>query len=438
MTTPPQFDYREGELHAEGVALARVAAEVGTPFYCYSSAALTGRYRDFAAACGPRTMICYSVKANSSLAVIRTLAKLGAGADVVSEGELRRALAAGVPAERIVFSGVGKTRGEMALALDAGIRQLNVESGQELELLAETAAARGRTARIAVRVNPDVDARTHAKITTGRAENKFGIDVASVPGVFARARELAAIEPVGVAVHIGSQLLELEPFRLAFGRVAALVRALRDEGHAIRRVDLGGGLGIPYGAEAAPSLEAYAALIREIVGPLEVEVLLEPGRTLVAEAGVLVTRVLYVKQGRERRFVIVDAAMNDLKRPAMYGAYHEIVTVARPAADSAPEPADIVGPVCETGDSFAAARPLSPVAANDLLAICDAGAYGAVMASSYNSRLLVPEVLVDGERFAVVRRRQSYDEMLALEQLPDWLSEAPAGGESTAAKRGVA
>ncbi len=379
-------------------------------------------------------MICYALKANSNLAVICTLAKLGAGADVVSEGELRRALAAGVPVGKIVFSGVGKGEDEMALALDAGIHQFNIESEPELEVLADMAAARGRRAPVAIRLNPDVDAGTHAKIDTGRKENKFGIAIDRAHAVFARAAELPGLAIVGVAVHIGSQLTDLAPFRAAFERVAELVADLRADGHPIRRLDLGGGLGIPYhDDDVPPSPTDYAAMVREVAEPLGCEVVLEPGRLLVGNAGVLVTRVIYVKEGSTRGFVIVDAAMNDLLRPTLYDAYHAIIPVREPE-DGAPTRAlDVVGPVCETGDIFAAQRPLPPLQPGDLLAICSTGAYGAVMASGYNTRLPAPEVLVRGDAHAVVRPRPSYDEVLGQELMPDWLTGSP-----DAAARGVA
>lgn len=421
----PEFVFRDGELHVEDVPLSRIAAAVGTPVYCYSSAALTRRFTAFATAfAGQDTLICYAVKANGNLAVIRTLAALGAGADVVSEGELRRALAAGVAAEKIIFSGVGKHREEIAFALDSGIWQINIESPAELDILGALTVGRPRPIEIAVRVNPDVDAETHAKITTGRAENKFGIDIEHAGDIFARAAALPGVAPVAVAVHIGSQLVTLAPFRQAFTRIAALVRGLRAEGHNIRRIDIGGGLGITYRDETPPDIADYAALVAETLGALGCTIVLEPGRALVGNAGVLLSRVLYLKDGARRRFVIVDAAMNDLGRPSIYGAQHEILPVAEPAADTALAPADVVGPVCETGDSFAEGRPLPPLAADDLIVICSAGAYGAVMASSYNSRLLVPEVLVRGDGYAVVRPRQSHDDMLAAERLPEWLPKA--------------
>jgi diaminopimelate decarboxylase len=418
------FTYRDGGMYAEQVALASIAAAVGTPFYCYSSAAIRDAYGAFAGALdGLDATVCYALKANSNLAVIRTLAALGAGADVVSAGELARALAAGVPADRIVFSGVGKTRDEIAAGLAAGIRQFNVESEAELDALSAVAAAAGTTAEIAIRVNPDVDAGTHAKITTGKADNKFGIDIARAPDIYARAGALPGIDAASVAVHIGSQLTDLTPFRTAFGHVAELVRGLRSAGHNIRRLDLGGGLGISYRGETPPSPAAYATMVRETVGGLGCALIFEPGRALVGRAGVLATRVIYTKRAPRRGFVIVDAAMNDLLRPALYDAWHEIRPVREPAAGAVPEAVDIVGPVCETGDTFAVDRPLPPLAAADLLVIENAGAYGAVMASAYNTRPPAPEILVDGDRFSIVRPRQTVDDLLAQERFADWQSE---------------
>jgi diaminopimelate decarboxylase len=416
------FNYRDGVLHAEGVPLTRIAEAVGTPAYVYSSATLENHYRAFADAfAGQKATICYAVKANSNQAVIRTLARLGAGADVLSEGEMRRALAAGVPAGRIVFSGVGKTRDEIRLALEHGVGQINVESEPELDLVAEVAASMGTRAPIALRVNPDVDARTHEKITTGRKENKFGIDIRRAPEIYDRAAEMPGIEVVGIAVHIGSQLTELAPFRDAFGLVAELAGELRRSGHAIRRLDLGGGLGVPYRDETPPSPGAYAAVVKEATGPLDVEVVLEPGRLIAANAGILLTRVLFVKAGDTRTFVVVDAGMNDLIRPALYDAWHRIVPVAEPPPGAPERPVDVVGPVCETGDIFARDRSLPVLHSNELLVVRSAGAYGAVMSSTYNSRPLVPEVLVKDDAFAVVRPRQTIEQLLGLDSMPDWL-----------------
>lgn len=415
------FQYINGELHAEDIPLARIAVAVGTPFYCYSTATLERHYKVFAEAfADQQATICYALKANANLGVIRTFADLGSGADVVSEGELRKALAGGIPADKIVFSGVGKTRSELAYALDCGIMQLNVESLPELEALSEIAVSKGVTADIAIRINPDVDARTHEKISTGKSENKFGINASQAPAAFARAAELPGVNPVSVAVHIGSQLTDLEPFRIAFERVAALVGELRGLGHDIKRVDLGGGLGIPYREEKIPLPIDYAAVVKSAVGNLGCRLIFEPGRMLVGNAGILVSRVIYVKQGGTRRFVIVDAAMNDLMRPAMYDAWHEIKPLKQPENGVAMEPADVVGPACESSDTFARQRPLPPVCDGDLMAIFTAGAYGAVMASTYNARLLAPEVLVRGPEWSVVRPRPSYDEMLRDESLASW------------------
>ncbi|MCU0907011.1 MAG: diaminopimelate decarboxylase [Rhodobacteraceae bacterium] len=418
------FLYRDGVLHAEDVPLPSIAEAVGTPVYVYSAATLTRHYGLFDAALdwGPH-LVCFAMKANSNVAVVKLLGDLGAGADVVSEGEYRRAVAAGIPGKRIVFSGVGKTRGEMRVALEGGIRQFNVESEPELVALSEVAAGMGLRAPIAIRVNPDVDAKTHEKIATGRKENKFGIPLSRAREVYALAGRLPGIEVVGVDVHIGSQLTDLAPFEAAYGLVAELTVALRADGHDIRRLDLGGGLGIPYtrSNEVPPLPSDYGAMVKRTVGHLGCEVEIEPGRLIAGNAGVLLSRVIWVKAGEDRTFVILDAAMNDLIRPAMYGAHHDIVPVVEPPAGVAMAPVDIVGPVCETGDTFARARPLPPVAEGDLVAFRSAGAYGAVMASEYNARPLVPEVLVRGDQFAVIRARPTYDEMIAKDSLPSWL-----------------
>jgi diaminopimelate decarboxylase len=430
------FPYRGGELHAEEVPVSRIAAAVGTPFYLYSATAFTTQYRRFTEAFFPeRPLICYAVKANSNLAVLRHFAGLGAGADVVSEGELRRALAAGVPPERIIFSGVGKTAAEMETALAADIHQINVESVPELRRLSGIASAQSRIARVAIRVNPDVDAHTHAKISTGRRENKFGIELDEAVAAYSLAGELPGIEPVGLAVHIGSQLVELDPYRRAFERLAELVLELRAIGLAVARIDLGGGIGIRYHTERPLDPARYANLAREIFGPLGLTLAFEPGRVLSGSAGLLVSQVVYVKEGSTKRFVIVDAAMNDLIRPALYDAWHDIVPVRLPAPGASLNPADVVGPVCETGDTFAVDRDLPPFAEGDLVVFTAAGAYGAVMSTTYNSRLLVPEVLVSGDRFAVIRARPSYDALLALDTIPAWLSDLP---EEPARKRGAA
>ncbi len=438
---PDFFAYRDGELHAEAVPVARIAEAVGTPFYLYSAASLSARYRGFAEAFAPATpLICYAVKANANLAVLRLFARLGAGADVVSEGELRRALAAGIPPQRIVFSGVGKPRAVLDAALTAGIHPINVESVPEMRRLSEVAAARGATAQIAIRVNPDVDALTHAKIATGKKENKFGIDLEDAVEAYAAAAELPGIEPVGLAVHIGSQTGGgLGPFREAFERLAELIIELRQVGLVVRRVDLGGGLGIRYHTETPPDPKDYARLVQGVFGTLDVEITCEPGRVLVGPSGLLVAKVIYVKDGASRRFVIVDAAMNDLIRPALYEAWHDIVPVRLPAPGAVLSPADVVGPICESADSFASARDLPPLAEGDLVAMCNAGAYGAVMSSTYNSRLLVPEVLASGSRFDVIRARPSYESMLGLDAVPDYLA-GPGSGprEEPARKRGAA
>jgi diaminopimelate decarboxylase len=418
------FLYRDGVLHAEDVALPEIAAEVGTPFYCYSTATLTRHFRLFDEALeGVDHLVCYAMKAASNQAILRTLAALGAGMDVVSGGEYLRARAAGVPGERIVFSGVGKTRDEMRLALEGGVRQVNVESEPELRALSEVAASLGVVAPITVRVNPDVDARTHAKIATGKSENKFGIPISRAREVYAEAAALPGIEVVGIDVHIGSQLTDLEPFRQAYRKVADLTGALRADGHDIRRLDLGGGLGIPYtrSNEAPPLPVEYGAMIREELGHLGCEIEIEPGRLIAGNAGILVSRVIYLKQGEGRDFLILDAAMNDLIRPAMYDAHHDMVPVIEPAPGTEQAPHDVVGPVCESGDTFARGRMLPPLAEGDLVAFRSAGAYGAVMSSEYNTRPLIPEVLVHGREFAVIRARPTFDEMINRDTIPKWL-----------------
>ena len=418
------FLYRKGELHAEDVPLSRIAAEVGTPFYVYSCATLTRHFQLFQEALdGMDHLICFAVKSNSNQAVLTHLAGLGAGMDVVSGGEYLRARSAGVPGERIVFSGVGKTADEMRLALENGIRQFNVESEPEMHMLSHVAQSMGKTAPITVRVNPDVDAKTHEKIATGKSENKFGIPIARARDVYAMAATLPGLEVIGIDVHIGSQLTDLEPFEIAYNKVADLTRALRSDGHDIRRLDLGGGLGIPYErSNTAPPLPIeYGEVIRRTVGDLGVEVEIEPGRLISGNAGLLVAGVIYVKEGEGRNFLILDAAMNDLIRPAMYGAWHDIVPVIEPAPGLDQMPYDIVGPVCETGDTFAKHRHLAPVAAGDLVAFRSAGAYGAVMSSEYNTRPLVPEVLVKDDHFAVIRPRPTFDEMINRDTVPEWV-----------------
>jgi len=418
------FLYRNGELYAEDVSVADIAAAVGTPFYLYSTATLTRHYQLFDDALnGMEHMVCYAMKAASNQAILKTLADLGAGMDVVSGGEYARAKAAGVPGERIVFSGVGKTRGEVRAALEGGIRQFNVESEPELLVISEIASSLGKIAPITIRVNPDVDAKTHAKISTGKSENKFGIPISKARAVYAEAAALPGIDVIGIDVHIGSQLTELEPYELAYRKVAELTELLRADGHNIRRLDLGGGLGIPYtrSNEAPPLPSDYGALIKRSVGHLGCEIEIEPGRLIAGNAGILVSRVIYVKQGEDRQFLILDGAMNDLIRPAMYDAHHDIVPVLEPDAGVEQQPYDIVGPVCESGDTFAKNRMMPPLAAGDLVAFRSAGAYGAVMASEYNTRPLVPEVLAKGDQFAVIRQRPDFDEIINRDTIPPWL-----------------
>jgi diaminopimelate decarboxylase len=418
------FLYRDGILHAEDVALSDIAAAVGTPFYCYSSATLLRHFKLFDQALdGMDHLVCFAMKSNSNQAILRLLAGAGAGMDVVSGGEYARAKAAGVPGDRIVFSGVGKTRAEMEAALDGGIRQFNVESEPELEVLSQVAVARGTRAPVTLRINPDVDAKTHAKIATGNAETKFGIPIAKARDAYALAARLPGIEVIGIDVHIGSQLTELAPFEAAYAKIADLTRTLRADGHNIRRLDLGGGLGIPYARtnEAPPIPRDYGDMIRRTVGDLGCEIEIEPGRLISGNAGVLVSEVIYHKVGEGRDFLILDAAMNDLLRPSMYDAWHDIVPLVEPAAGADQRPYDVVGPVCETGDTFAKARPLPDLAAGDLVAFRSAGAYGAVMSSEYNTRPLIPEVLVQGDKWSVVRARPTVEEIIARDTVPDWI-----------------
>ncbi len=419
------FQYKDGVLHAEDVSLDALAQSVGTPFYCYSTATLSRHFQVFKAALPPSALIAYAMKANDNLAVLKTLANLGAGADIVSGGELRKALAAGIPGERIVFSGVGKSREEMRAALEANIFQFNVESEPELEALDSVARDMGRKAPVTIRVNPDVDALTHAKISTGKGENKFGVPIDWVPGLATRASKMDGIRLVGVATHIGSQLTNLEPLRAAWGKIIALIADLRAAGHKIERCDLGGGLGVPYELDNAPppEPELYGRLVAELTKGLDVKLVFEPGRLIVANAGILVSRVLYVKPGAAKNFLVLDAAMNDLIRPAMYDAHHDIVPVRDPGAAPKLQRYDVVGPICETGDLFAHDRDLPGAKAGDLMALMTAGAYGAVMSSSYNARLPAPEVLVSGQKWSVVRPRITYEALIALDRIPDWLED---------------
>ena len=416
------FHYRNGVLHAENVPLPQIAERHGTPTYVYSNAALVQRYRDFAGALsGLPVTICYALKANSNQAVIATFARLGAGADIVSAGEMKRALAAGVPAHKIVFAGVGKTEAEMAAALDAGILQFNVESEPELRTLSRIAQVRGRTASVCLRVNPDVDAQTHAKITTGKSENKFGIEIARAGEIADIAARLPGIAFEAVGLHIGSQLTSIAPFRAAFARLAELARTLMARGHKLKRIDFGGGLGVSYGNGGGPDLVAYSDAVRDASEGLDLDIILEPGRYLVADAGILLARVIYMKEGITKRFAIVDAAMNDLIRPTLYEAWMPIFPVKQPAAGAPVSAVDVVGPVCESGDYLALDRALPQLAAGDLIAVGAAGAYGAVMASTYNSRPLAPEILINGAEAAVIRPRETVEALLATDRLPPWL-----------------
>ncbi len=419
------FLYRDGALFAEDVPVAEIAAAVGTPFYVYSTATLLRHFRLFDEALqGTDHLVCYAMKAASNQAILKTLAEAGAGMDVVSEGEYRRARAAGVPGDKIVFSGVGKTADEIRTALTGGIRQFNVESEPEMEVINAVALDLGLRAPITVRVNPDVDAKTHAKIATGKSENKFGIPIARAREVYAHAASLPGLEVIGIDVHIGSQLTELEPFRLAYQKVAELTETLRADGHDIRRLDLGGGLGIPYtrSNEAPPLPVEYGQLIKDTLGHLGCEIEIEPGRLIAGNAGLMVSKVIYVKNGEGRDFLILDGAMNDLIRPAMYDAHHDIIPVIEATPGVEPQPYDIVGPVCESGDTFAKQRLMPPLGAGDLVAFRSAGAYGAVMSSEYNSRPLIPEVLVHGDQFAVIRARPTFDEMINRDTIPEWLA----------------
>jgi diaminopimelate decarboxylase len=418
------FRYKNGILHAEDVSLARIAGEVGTPFYCYSSATLERHYSVLADAfAGMNALICFAVKACSNQAVLATMARMGAGMDVVSEGELRRARAAGVAANKIIFAGVGKTRTEMAYALEEGILGFNVESEPELFALSGVAAATGKTARIALRVNPDVDAKTHAKISTGKAENKFGVHYADARQLYSEAAKLPGIKVAGIHMHIGSQITDLQPFRDAFRLLRDLALDLKKDGIALEHLDIGGGLGVPYRGsnDVPPHPDEYAKVVKETLGDLGLKIALEPGRMIVGNAGILVTKVIYVKEGADKTFTIVDAAMNDLIRPTLYEAHHDIWPVEEAEADMAPVQQDVVGPVCETGDYLALDRALPSFKPDDLMAVMTAGAYGAAMSSTYNSRLLVPEVLVKGNRYSVIRPRPTYDALIAADRVPEWL-----------------
>ena len=423
------FSYRAGVLHAEDVSLEGLAAEAGTPFYCYSTATLTRHYQVFAGAfAGMRALVCYAMKANSNQAVIATLGRLGAGADVVSGGELARALAAGIAPEKIVFSGVGKTDRELAAAVDAGLLCINVESEPELELLSAISASKGRRAAISLRVNPDVDAKTHAKIATGKSENKFGIPISRAREVYAWAAKLPGVRVRGVDMHIGSQITDLQPFDDAFMLLSDFVRMLRADGHDIAHVDLGGGLGIPYqqdphrqSNQGPPDPAAYAAVVKRATRALDCMLIFEPGRVIVGNAGVMLTRVIYVKRAETKTFVIVDAAMNDLIRPTLYEAWHDIIPVREAPAGAPRIVADVVGPVCESGDFLALDRDMAPPDPGDLLAVMTAGAYGAVQSGTYNTRPLIPEVMVNGDRFAVVRPRIEVAELLCRDRMPDWI-----------------
>ena len=418
------FAYRNGALHAEAVNLDTLAAAVGTPFYCYSTATLTRHYQVFAGAFADvRALVCYAMKANSNQAVIKTLANLGAGADVVSGGELQRALQAGIAPGKIMFSGIGKTEAELAAAVDAGILCVNVESEPELALLSAIAVAKGRRVDISLRVNPDIDARTHAKIATGKSENKFGIPISGAREVYAHAATLPGVRVSGVDMHIGSQIMQLQPFDDAFALLSEFVHTLRADGHAIDHVDLGGGLGIPYrdDDEPPPDPQAYAAVVKRATRSLDCTLIFEPGRLLVGNAGILVTRVLYVKRAEAKTFIIVDAGMNDLIRPTLYDAHHDVRAVRQSPPGAPRIVADVVGPVCESGDFLALDRAIVEPAPGDLLAVMTAGAYGAVQAGTYNTRPLVAEVMVNGDRFAVVRPRLEVDQIIALDRLPDWM-----------------
>ena len=418
------FNYRNGQLYAEDVSVGDIAASVGTPFYVYSTATLVRHFQLFDDALdGMDHFICYAMKAASNQAILKTLGNLGAGMDVVSGGEYRRAIAAGIPPEKVVFSGVGKTLEEITLVLQNGIRQFNVESESELDHISSVASSMNKMAPIAIRINPDVDAQTHEKIATGKAENKFGIPISKAREIYARASQMPGIRIIGIDLHIGSQLSDLEPFEKAYQKVADLTQVLRSDGHTIKRLDLGGGLGIPYEKDksAPPLPEEYGKMVKNVLGHLDCEIEIEPGRLIVGNAGILVSSVLCVKNGDNRNFLILDAAMNDLIRPAMYDAYHDIIPVKKQGLNLAETTYDVVGPVCETGDTFAKKRKMCELIENDLVAFRSAGAYGAVMASEYNTRPLIPEVMVNKDEFAIIRNRPSYEEIIDRDIIPNWL-----------------
>jgi diaminopimelate decarboxylase len=420
MTPACYFPHKNNEMYVENIAIRDIAKAIQTPFYCYSSQAITKSFQDYQQAfSGQDSLICFAVKANSNQAVLTTLAQLGSGADVVSMGEISRAIAAGIPANKIVYSGVAKTHEEISYALELGILQFNVESEPELELISKVATALNKTAAVAFRVNPDVCANTHEKISTGKAENKFGVPISKAREAYLQAANLPGIKVQGVDVHIGSQLTSLAPFEETYKRIAQLVETLRGDGHDISVIDVGGGLGITYDNEVIPTKRTYADMVKAQLSHLNCKIILEPGRSLIGNAGILVSRVVFVKTGEERQFLMLDAGMNDLIRPSMYEAYHQILAVNNSSNELSTY--DVVGPVCETGDTFAKARAVHTSGEGDLIAIMSCGAYGAVMSSSYNTRMLAPEVLVKGDRFAVVRKRPSYQDIIKQDITPNWL-----------------
>ncbi|MDE2646954.1 MAG: diaminopimelate decarboxylase [Paracoccaceae bacterium] len=419
-----QFSYKNDELYAEDVSISTVSNVVGTPFYLYSATAITENFLNLKKSLdGLENLICYSVKANSNIAILKLLSQLGAGMDVVSVGEYLRAKIAGVPGEKIVFSGVGKRRDEISQVLVGGIKQFNVESEAELKVLNELSISLNKRTSITIRVNPDIDAKTHEKISTGKKDNKFGIPINRAREVYLKASQMLGVKVVGVDVHIGSQLTDLEPFRMAFTKLAELVDNLIKDGHEIKCLDLGGGIGISYQKtnDAQPSLQEYGQIIRETVGSLRCEILVEPGRFIVGNAGILVSEIIYKKFGEDREFLIVDSAMNDLIRPSLYAAYHEILPIKKPNNSSSSACYDVVGPVCETGDTFATQRILTEMESGELLAFMSAGAYGSVMASEYNTRPLIPEVLVKGDNFSIIRARPLIEDIIRRDIVPDWV-----------------